>query len=564
MKATMNVSRVFALLSAFVLAVVAAPLPAAEEGESALFMFNSLEFPGTRHSRAIVDVNGDGLLDINMVFSRSDVTDAYWLRTCLQEEGRGFAGECSVIKLPPEARAFDAGDVTGGPEAELVILTPGGAMVSGFKRGSFGDFRRFPGVETILEDTEQAEPVRLRFIWNTDGKGKSEMILPSIPGPVIYEMGPESFIERQKIKSPARVTYRVGSIGDIMNTDDINQFLLFRDYQQRTSAKFTCPDAFLEDFNGDGRTDLVTLINNTLRVFFQGKDGMFSNTPDLTVKRSILPPEEKSMSFSGEAMTFADLNGDGKGDIIMVKWGTSEERTQIDRYIYYAGPNLEYNEEPDQIVRSESAAVDFGIYDLNRDGRLDLVIPFFHFAPAQAFKIMTENAIKIQFRIFLMRPDGRYGQDSGKTFAKVDRRILLNYRIDVLGIIMDFRTLLEGKFRALINFGEDINGDGFPDLVADTGNDKLEFYWGGKEVEFGRKPDLTVNYESAMDFDLLDVNGDDRADVITYYESEERTKKKRELAMKARQQGEPVSEAGEEAALVAAPEGTRIKALITK
>jgi len=34
--------------------------------------------------------------------------------------------------------------------------------------------------------------------------------------------------------------------------------------------------------------------------------------------------------------------------------------------------------------------------------------------------------------------------------------------------------------------------------------------------------------------------------------------------MKARQQGEPVSEAGEEAALVAAPEGTRIKALITK
>ena len=131
-------------------------------------------------------------------------------------------------------------------------------------------------------------------------------------------------------------------------------------------------------------------------------------------------------------------------------------------------------------------------------------------------------------------------------------------------MIFNFQTLLEGKFHPLISFGSDFNGDGYNDLVADSGGDKLGFHWGNKDVEFARTPDHKIDFESAQDFDLADLNGDGKMDIITYYDSEERTAKKRELAMKSRQQGEAISEISEEAALVTAAEGTRVKVLISR
>lgn len=551
------------LAAAFILALAGSPARAGE-GDSEYFNYYKIELEGTRRDRVLTDLNGDGLKDLGMVYSRSDVRDTYWFRACLQEKGKGFSEDCSQVKMPSEARAFAVGEIDGKPGAELFIVTDRGAGMASFSASGFGSFKKLEGVTTILRGTEADRPVLLRCLWDIDNDSRLEIILPSIDGPVIYRYGESGLELLQKINSPAFITYRVGSLGDIMATDDVNQFLLFRKYEKRTTANYTAPDVFVEDFDGDGRKDVITLVDNTLRVFPGGPEGRFPEKPSLAIKRSILPPEERDVGFAGEAMTFADLNGDGRGDIIMMKWGTSEERTQMDRYIYYARPGLKYGEEPDQIIRSESAAIDFGIYDLNNDDRLDLIIPFFHFAPAQAFKVLTENSIKIQFRIFLMKPDGKYSQDEGKTFAKVDRRVLLNYKIDVLGMIFDIRTLLEGNFRALITFGQDFNGDGYGDLVADTGGDKLEFYWGNAEADYARNPDHVIDYESAMDFDLADLNNDGKTDIITYYESEERTQKKRELVKKARSQGEPVSEIAEEAAIKAAPEGTRVKILLSK
>lgn len=535
------------------------------EGVANQFRFFKMEFGGTRHDRVWIDLNGDRLLDLAMVFSLASRPETYFFRVCLQDKAAGFTGKCSEMTLPREARAFDVGEVDGKPGAELVLLANNGVTMASFAGSQFSGFKKVLSDSGIFGGTDPDLPVLLRCLWDLNADGKKELILPTTKGPVIHSFAEPEFVVSQRINSPADITYRVGSMGDISNTDDVNQFLRFRPYEQRATAHFTVPDVFVVDFNGDKRLDIVTLLKNTLKVFPQGADGKFPAAPAVTVKKSILSPQEKGMSFAGEAMTFADLDGDGMCDIIMMKWGSSEERTQMDRYIYYSRPGMKYPAQPDQIVRSESAAVDFGIHDLNRDGKLDLIIPFFHFAPAQAFKVMTENSIKIQFRIFLMQANGRYSQDPGKTFAKVDKRILLNYKIDVLGLIFDFKTLIEGRFHPLINMGHDFNSDGYPDLIADTGSDKLTFYWGNAQVNYPASPNLSIDFESAMDYDLADLNGDRKADVVTFYESEARTKKKREIAVKARQQGAVAPEASvEEAVLSHVPEGTRVKILLSK
>ena len=399
------ITKIKMVLFAALLAVFVLPLKAsiAAEGESEFFSYYAMEFDGARHGRVVADFNQDGLLDFGVVFSRSDQRDKYWFRSCLHDKKSGFVGNnCSNIKLPDQTRAFDVGEIDGKPGADFIIITDSGLEKASFAGKSFGKFSKLSDVVTILDGTDPDLPTPLKFLWDIDADKKQELILPSIKGPEIYKHDGSGLVLHQRINSPAHITYRIGSLGDIMATDDLNQFLVFQKYAKRTSANYTAPDVFVDDFNGDGKTDIFTLVDNTLKVFLQGADGRFSEKPAVDLHKSILPPEEKGVGFAGEAMTFADLNNDGLWDIIMMKWGSSEERTQMDRYIYYAKKGLVYNEKPDQIIRSESAAVDFGFFDLNNNDKLDLVIPFFHFAPAQAFKIMTENSIKVQFRLFLM------------------------------------------------------------------------------------------------------------------------------------------------------------------
>jgi|GEM_PF-1763735 len=548
-----------------ILCLFQSPLKAVEEGESELFDFYKMEFKGTRHDRLVTDLDGDGHKDLCMVYSRSDKRGEFWLRSFLHEKQKGFTGKSQDIKMPDAARVFDAGNLDGKPGAELIVMTDSGILLSKFSGKNFGELEKISDQKHLLYGTQGDKPRLLRSLWDLNKDGAAELIVPHADGPLIYKYKAGKLELFQQINRPALVTYRVGSFGDVMVTDDVNQFLRFKTYEKRTSARFTMPDIFIEDWNGDGRLDIVTLVKNNLQVFLRKKSGKFTDKPAAIVERSILSPEEKKTGFAGEAMTFADLSGDGLSDIIMLKWGTSEERTMIDRYIYFARSGLDYPEKPDQIIRSESATIDFGVYDLNNDDRKDVVIPFFHFAPAQALKVMTENAIKVQFRIFLVGPSGRFSQVSGKKFARVDRRIQISYKIDILGMIFDFKTLLEGKFNPLISFGQDFNGDGYKDLVADSGRDELEFYWGNKDVQFSRRPDMDLKLESSLDYDLVDLNNDGKCDIITYYESKERTEKKRELAQKARQMSSPQNlEMQEGSALAKIPEGTRIKVLISK
>jgi hypothetical protein len=548
---------------ALIAAILVPRVGGVAEGDTKEFRFFNFDFKGERHDREIVDVNGDGLLDLVMAYSTAAERDVYYLRVCLQSKEQGFSSACSEMKLPAGARAFDVGEIDGSPGAELVLLTDSDAMIASFSGAGFGALKKASADNSILAGTSEKEPRLLRCLWDINEDKKKELIFPTIKGPAVYKFDNGNLALIQQISSPAFVTYRVGSLGDISHTDDLNQFLRYRSYEKRVSTTFTAPDVFVVDFNGDKKLDVVTLIDNTLKVFPQVEGGKFADKPALTFKREILPAKERGLGFAGEAMTFADLNGDGIWDIIMMKWGASQEKTKMDRYIYYGQPGLKYNDKPDQIIGSENAAVDFGMHDLNHDGKTDLVIPFFHFAPAAAFKIITENSIKIQFWVFLMKPDGKYTQDAGQTYAKVDTRVPLTYKIDILGMLFDIRTLIEGKFQPLISFNYDFNGDGFLDLVADTGDDHLQIYYGNDKAQYPTQPNLSVDLESATDYNIADLNGDGKSDVITYYESKERTSKRRELAKKAREAADagPVNLDEE---VVTTAEGTRIKILLSK
>lgn len=500
------------------LAVLAWPSGSAGgEGKSELFRYHELHLSGEVRDHVVADLDGDGLLDLAIVLASEDDSETVFdLRTCLQTAERGFAGDCGQTRIPRQVRAFDIGEVDGRRGAELVAITDEGVRVASFEDGAFGKLGPLVRVNTILEGSEPLEPVRLRFLSDVNDDERDDLILPTLAGPAIYGDAVTGLALLQQIDSPARLTYQMGQEPG----KDVNRYV--HRFTARTQANYTAPDVFTEDFDGDGRLDLITLVGTSLKVFLQDESGAFASSASAEFDRSILPPDERDNPLAGEALTFKDLNGDGMSDIIAMKWGTSEERTRIDRYIYYARSGIRYPEKPDQVIRSEAAWASFSISDLNNDGRVDLVVPYFHFAPSQAFKLVTQSEVKLQFRLFLMGADGRYSQDPGKAFAKVDRRVSLDFEVDVLGMLFGRKSRTAGTFNPLISFDADVNGDGFRDLIADTGKGKLAFYWGNDAARYSRRPDHVIRYESAVDFDLVDLNRDGKTDILTYYANKDR------------------------------------------
>jgi hypothetical protein len=539
------------------------------------FTLSSMEINGTARDRVVCDLNGDRKKDLLMVYTKANEEEKSHIAVFLQKADSGFPSSPSFdAVLPSDFRSFDCGDVAEPAGDEVVALRDGGVFYFDKSDGKLGKLEPLISTATIFKNAEYHNPARQHFLVDYDLDGKSEVLMPEISGPAIYKKAASGKWEvLQKAKLPAQLSYKIGSWGDVTHTDDINQFLRFRTYMKRTAATYTVPDLFVEDFNGDKKMDLIAILGNDLWVFCQEANGKLPDKPSLHFEKSVLTADEKKTGFMGEMLTFLDLNGDGIDEIIKVKYGSVEQRVNIQYMIYFGKPGLVYSKTPDQKISSAGFRADFGAYDMRNTGKRDIVVPFFHFAPAQAFKMLTENAVKVQFRLFLMGNSGRYDQDPKMDFAKPNDRIQIPYRINVLGIIMDPEAMIKGEFNPLVNFGNDVNGDGFPDLVADSGADVLNIYYGNNQAKYNvMTPSQSIPLESAWSFDFNDLNFDKKMDVITYYESEERVKEKKKAMEDAKRAqagpvkgGEPSSAEEEELMrIAAAKEQTRIKIIIWK
>ena len=495
----------------------------------------------------LVDVDGDGKLDLSWVFEApGDPGDdpRYGLRTCTFAPAPHFE-TCADRALADDVRGFDIGEIDADAGAELVLYTNRGARLASFANGAFGAATAFE-VDTLLTGTDAGTPVALRTLFDIDGDGRSELVVPNVAGPLVVRFEGRTPAARQQLDSPAKVRYRLGRSAHELGK------MRHRAPTRGVVSEASSPATFVEDFDGDGRRDVVTTVDTRVRVFAQRADGSLPTTPTWEVEPSVLTEAEEERGFTGEAVSFGDLDGDGLADLVVLKWGSDEERTRMDRHIFFArsgqgGPR--YEATADQVVRSESFFPDFEMRDLNGDGRRDLVIPYFHIAPAQAFKVVTQNTLRVQLRLFLMRADGRYAQDEGKTFAKVDRRVVLDYHLNVIRLIFG-RGTPPDSFSPLLTAQGDFDGDGRADLASDSGDDELHLRWGNDGGHYSKGPDLRVPFESSLAHELVDINGDGRSDIVSYYGRESRAARgegaaRRELQRTPRRAPRPAPDDGE-------------------
>jgi hypothetical protein len=245
----------------------------------------------------------------------------------------------------------------------------------------------------------------------------------------------------------------------------------------------------LGDINNDGKPDFAVSAGNIGKTFiYFGGKGILDTTPDLIIE-------------GGGAMAMGDMNGDGKKDLIVASIHATYSTSPETLYVYYGKtPNpLAIDTVPDLIITSGDA-IDggigsFAVGDLNNDGFDDLVVGYQNYGIAQG---------KVNFYMGKPKPNG----------------------------IADYSSLgdtISSSFGSTIKIA-DINGDGIKDLAIGSDRFKhidsmwiedgiLDIYYGKSGWNFNKN-----NYDQRFDasntgisdvnwFNLLDVNGDGKADI---------------------------------------------------
>ena len=261
------------------------------------------------------------------------------------------------------------------------------------------------------------------------------------------------------------------------------------------------PKVYSEDFNADGLLDLVVNYRNEVQLFLQNDDG-FSRNPDERFFIKVFADEQKGRRGEGNRpnIEFSDLDGDGKSDIIASQ--LQGDLTNIkSRVLLYWGKTGNYkNGTHDLELKPGKPSFNVLIRDVNKDKRLDLIIPMFDFSAWTAGKVLVTGDVKLEWAYFIQKPD--------RTF---------NVTPDRIGITMLKVNITKFKLESGIpNILGDFNGDSFPDQIVGTGDNEVSI-----TLRDGKGNTIPPTEKVAVPASLItramDLNGDGLSDLQIHY-----------------------------------------------
>jgi hypothetical protein len=230
-----------------------------------------------------------------------------------------------------------------------------------------------------------------------------------------------------------------------------------------SDAEFTNLSLAVVDVNGDGKPDVITA---------NYPDAAKSSAVDHAGSVSVLlgngdgtfgPQQTFSVASGGYSMVVADLNGDGKPDIVSTN--------HRDKTVSVMWGNGDGTFGPQQTFSVASGGYSMVVADLNGDGKLDIVTPDF-----------IDNSVSV----LLGNGDGTFGPQQASPI---------------------------GVFPSLAAVA-DVNGDGKPDLIAvSNANGTVSVLRGNGDGTFQAQPSFAVGFTTYA-VAVADVNGDGKPDSV--------------------------------------------------
>jgi hypothetical protein len=283
-----------------------------------------------------------------------------------------------------------------------------------------------------------------------------------------------------------------------------------------------------EDLNGDALKDIIHAnyqagIGRELHVFHQQTDGSFSTTAQrIEIKTEII------------AVAFADLRPDpGKELLLVSNSGVFSLSSAIEGY----GGNIKQLLQWDLIAAvPDLERVQFlpEPQDIDNDGEIDLLLPgdesygLFKGRGNEVFELAST---------FSTENESLTASSRGRDSAGVDARIGINAE---QGVVIELAVESDSYFEGFIEQWEpsqqsersllraenwmptaiiaQLDSDGLPDIAyinqGDDGLGQLNFHFQSVQNGFNSEPDWTGSIDSRGELQLVDMNNDQRLDLI--------------------------------------------------
>ena len=452
-------------------------------------LFEKTSFPTDGRSVAarIVELNGDGRADVFVVVLKGiPPEEQRTIRVYLQRDDGSFAATPDhTLPVPRWSAVYDIADVRkDSPGAEMLLLRPDRITILSLADGSGRHWDLpVPGPTTlgVAEDERGFEPFRIAF----------------------YDFGPEPWLLVPQIGQLSAISTE----GELLARLDIprraNFFILpstgLLSIESDFQVFLDAPKLSLGDVNGDARIDIISSTRHEIRVFLRREDGSYRFEPDRRLALGLVTPRDHIRASGGVTSAPGDIDGDGRLDLLISHIQGSFTDATATSYVYMNRDDGWKLGAPDQIFHSDASLSSDALFDLDGNGKLELLRIELSFSVLEMIELLLSREIDINIsaRRFV----------AGKGFSEKP------YFKKKLSLPFSFETF---RLKGFIPSADvDLNGDGFLDFVSSGGGKELEVFLGGPKGPFEQRS-IQQKMPTAGVIDFADYDHDSLLDFVIY------------------------------------------------
>jgi VCBS repeat protein len=428
------------------------------------------------------DVDSDGNKDLVVSYAVGSQPNAKpYLAVYLSENGSFSQSPAFKAALPKDSCLFDLADLDADGLKEIIL------------------FRKW-SVRVAAIDAETAK-------WRTLLKRGSGILFPTSDGSVPYQ---DLVRDWTGDDAPTIALFDYGSIrfyssdgkGTELSRVDINTQgwlassgpAVDGSLGAKLSSGVETPSMF-PMLSGE-RRELVMAQKETVAIH-----GMTNGRYDRNGKRmtfSVLTEDEKRKGNVNIVPIVEDLNGDGRPELIVDKFGGALTKYSSALYVY-PGIDGGLSQTPSFTLEKDGLIVWPRFFDLDGDGLKEMFVHTVDIGLFQIARMFTSQSLKVNVLVF---PGTQSGFADTPAMAKK-----LTVKVDT-----------EAGFRLLgfpPDLSADFDGDGLNDLfMAYEEGFGVWKNLGG--LKFDGSPFLSTQFEPTDEHRLIDLSGDGRADFFSY------------------------------------------------